>query len=190
MHWTDYQIVSACTMRMPIMPGWHGQRVAVIPDLTSRWSMVTIRTMRWWPRYIYFPMDECTPGSASNKFSVYRFQERGSGPFTCTQKSRTSSKVWLMFLCPKSFLRRFNFPADTFENKYHRKNQISCFVEKHASHFKLSNRIIFRKFPEDSWSVNDYNISVMMLRVMCSNLITECYVIVLCYQQEGQLANG
>ena len=52
------------------------------------------------------------------------------------RKAGQNSKVWLMFLCPKSFLQRFNFPSWHFWKTIIIGNQISSFVEKHATHLK------------------------------------------------------
>ena len=52
------------------------------------------------------------------------------------RKAGQNSKVWLIFLCPKSFLQRFNFPSWHFWKTIIIGNQISSFVDKHATHLK------------------------------------------------------
>ena len=85
-----------------------------------------------WPRYIYFPMDECTQPIRS----ILIIRPRFGAIHLYTEKQDKTQKVWLMFLCPKNILHRFNLPSWHFWKTIIIGNQISSFVEKHATHLK------------------------------------------------------
>ena len=92
------------------------------------------RTMRLigWPRNIYFPMDECTQPIRS----ILIIRPRFGAIHLYTEKQDKTQKVWLTFLCPKNILQRFNLPSWHFWKTIIIGNQISSFVEKHATHLK------------------------------------------------------
>ena len=85
-----------------------------------------------WPRYIYFPMDECTHPIRS----ILIIRPQFGAIHLYTEKQDKTQKVWLMFLCPKNILQRFNLPSWHFWKTIIIGNQISSFVEKHATHLK------------------------------------------------------
>ena len=85
-----------------------------------------------WSRYIYFPMDECTQPIRS----ILIIRPRFGAIHLYTEKQDKTQKVWLMFLCPKNILHRFNLPSWHFWKTIIIGNQISSFVEKHATHLK------------------------------------------------------
>ena len=98
------------------------------PLLSQTGPCVLIR----WPRYIYFPMDECTQPIRS----ILIIRPRFGAIHLYTEKQDKTQKVWLMFLCPKNILQRFNLPSWYFWKTIIIGNQISSFVEKHATHLK------------------------------------------------------
>ena len=77
-------------------------------------------------------MDECTQPIRS----VLIIRPRFGAIHLYTEKQDKTQKVWLMFLCPKNILQRFNLPSWHFWKTIIIGNQILSFVEKHATHLK------------------------------------------------------
>ena len=93
--------------------------ILLLKPKTADWLMC-FRLLRWIFMSLFWLV--CRNLMGSYEFVLWWC---GSDPNTCIQKSRTNSKVWQMFLCPKVSYRDSTFPADTFEKEmgilYYRK---------------------------------------------------------------------